>query len=265
MLNLSAGGTHLTVDPTDGGRIVALTVDDLSLLRTPQEDAGGTHWGCFVMAPWAGRTRHGRFSFDGVEHQLAIDSGEHAIHGTVRHLPWSVKEEDADGHRAVLRCDTGPGWPFAGWVEHELAVHEDRVELTLSVHAGREAMPAVAGWHPWWSRRLARGEEAGLHMPPARMFARDADGIPSGALVAPPPGPWDDCFTDLDGPSRLRWEGALELAVESDCPCLVVYTQPVEAICLEPQTGPPDALNHEPFVATPDRPLVAHSTWRWQQ
>jgi galactose mutarotase-like enzyme len=261
MLELRAGGTHLTIDPDNGGRIVSFAVDDLSLLRTPEQDAGGTHWGCFVMAPWAGRTRNGRFPFAGRDHQLKVDSGNHAIHGTVRHLPWTV--EDADLGRVRLRCDTGAGWPFAGWVEHDIAAFDDRVELTLSVHAAAGSMPAVAGWHPWWNRRLARGADAELDIPAARMYRRDADGLPSGELVAPPPGPWDDCFTELAGPPSVRWGGALRLRIESDCPCVVVYTEPVDALCVEPQTGPPDALNHTPFVATPDQPLVANMTWRW--
>src|SRR4051795_6301041 len=113
MLELSHGDARVTIDPVDGGRITALRVGDLDLLRTAADDAGGTHWGAFVMTPWAGRTRHGRFTFDGVTHQLEVNSGDHAIHDTVRKSPWEVTDQRAD--RVVLRCDFGPGWPFAGW------------------------------------------------------------------------------------------------------------------------------------------------------
>src|SRR3954454_21790009 len=109
MLELRADDIQLVLDPQNGGRIVSLSVGDLRVLRTPEDEPGGTHWGSFVMAPWAGRTRHGRFSFDGVEHQLEINSGEHSIHGTVRERPWTV--EEADGRRVRISCGFGPAWP----------------------------------------------------------------------------------------------------------------------------------------------------------
>ena len=94
------------------------------------------------------------------------------------------------------------------------------------------------------------------------MYVRDADGIAVPEKVAPPAGPWDDCFTDLSGPPVLRWPGALGVVIESDCRFVVVYDEPADAICIEPQSGPPDALNHGPELAEPGRPVVVHSTWR---
>ncbi|MEY2421334.1 MAG: aldose 1-epimerase [Acidimicrobiaceae bacterium] len=262
MLELHQGDVRLVLDPVNGGRVVSLTVGDLRLLRTPDDDPGGTHWGSFVMAPWAGRTRRGRFAFDGVEHQLEINSGEHSIHGTVRPRPWTV--EEADPRRVRISCDFGPAWPFAGWAEQIIVVHDDRVELELWMHAADGPMPAVGGWHPWWQRRLERGAPAELELPAAAMYVRDAEGIAMPETISPPPpGPWDDCFTDLAGPCVLRWDGAFALAIESDCACVVVYDEPVDAICVEPQSGPPDALNHEPAVAEPGHPVVIHSTWRF--
>jgi aldose 1-epimerase len=264
VLELLADDVRLVLDPQNGGRIVSLTVGDLRLLRTPEDEPGGTHWGSFVMAPWAGRTRHGRFSFEGVEHQLEINAGEHSIHGTVRQRPWTV--EEADPRRVRIGCDFGPAWPFAGWAEQVIVVHDDRVELELSMHASDRPTPVVGGWHPWWQRRVhSSAPAAELELPAASMYVRDADGIAGDEKVSPPPpGPWDDCFTDLAGPPVLRWPGTLKLAIESDCPCVVDYDEPAEAICVEPQSGPPDALNHAPDLAEPGRPVVIHSTWRFR-
>ena len=97
------------------------------------------------------------------------------------------------------------------------------------------------------------------------MYLRDAAGITTTERVSPPPpGPWDDCFTDLRRPPVLRWPGFLELTIESDCPAWVVYTEPEDALCVEPQTAPPDALNTGPTVVEPGRPLIAEMTWRWR-
>jgi galactose mutarotase-like enzyme len=82
-------------------------------------------------------------------------------------------------------------------------------------------------------------------------------------LVTPPPGPWDDCFTDLHGPPVLSFEGGPVLTIESSCEHLVVYDERVEAVCVEPQTAPPDAPNLAPTVVEPGRPLVATMTLRF--
>jgi aldose 1-epimerase len=262
MLELRAGDIAVLLDPDDGARLRSLLVGDLQFLRTPDDDPGGTHWGAFVLAPWAGRIRHGRFRFDGADHQLEVNSGAHAIHGTVRHRPWTVEEGSAS--RARLRCDFGPGWPFAGWAEQVIEVHADRVDLELALHAADGRMPAIGGWHPWWQRRVG-GASAELDLPAAAMYAKDEEGIATGELLAPPPpGPWDDCFTALTGPPRLRWGDDLALTVSSDCPCVVVYDQPADAVCVEPQSGPPDGLNHGPAVAEPGNPVVVHSSWVWR-
>ncbi len=262
-MELRAGPATLVIDPGGGGRIVRLAVDDIDVLLTEADDAGGNgHFGCFVMAPWAGRTRRGRFSFRGEAYEVPVNATPHAIHGTVRERPWAI--EAAKQHRALMSCDLGPQWPFAGWVEHELTLHDDRLELELSIHARDDAMPAACGWHPWWRRTLPTGEVARLELDAGAMYRRDDEGIAVPDLLRPPPpGPWDDCFTEVNGPAVVRWGRTIAVTIESDCPDLVVFDQLPEAICVEPQTGPPDVLNHDPFVVEPDRPLRARTTWRW--
>jgi aldose 1-epimerase len=143
-------------------------------------------------------------------------------------------------------------------------VQPDHVSFELALHASEGPMPAIGGWHPWWRRRLTRGEAVRLTLPARAMLRRDGEGIATEEQVTPiPSGPWDDCFTGFDGPPVLRWQGAIELAVESDCEWVVVYDEPVESVCVEPQSGPPDALNRSPAVATPAQPVVVHSSWRW--
>jgi len=251
-----------TIDPTGGGRLDSLRVGDVELLLTPADDTQHKdHYGAFVMAPWAGRTRHGRFTFDGVEHQLPLNAGDHAMHGTVRDRPWVV--EKAKKNHALLSCDLGPTWPFAGWVEHRIVLDEDRLELTLSVHAADQSMPASCGWHPWWRRTMPNGVEAQLDLRAGAMYRRDDEHIAVPEFLRPPPpGPWDDCFTELESPPVVRWAD-IEVTIESDCPDVVVFDELPEAVCVEPQSGPPDALNLGPFVVERDRPLETTTTWRW--
>lgn len=220
------------------------------------------------MVPFAGRVRDGRFEFGGRRHELRVNLPPHAIHGTVLERRWKAVDD------RTITTELGPSWPFAGRAVQRFELAAGRLTCRLELHAD-EAMPASIGWHPWFRRRLlsttggARiGEAAGpleLDLDAGAMFRRDATGIATGERVEPPPGPWDDCFTELRQPPVVRWPRFLELTIESDCPTWVVYTVPDHAVCVEPQTAPPDALNTgAASIVTPGRPLTAEMTWTWR-
>ena len=59
------------------------------------------------------------------------------------------------------------------------------------------------------------------------------------------------------------WPGALELALESSLDHWVVYDEPDHAICVEPQSGPPDALNLGPRLVRAAEPLRGELVLRW--
>ena len=44
---------------------------------------------------------------------------------------------------------------------------------------------------------------------------------------------------------------------------VVVFDALSHAVCVEPQSGPPDALRLTPVVVEPGLPLVAEATFRW--
>ena len=260
MIDLTAGDARARLLPEQGGRIAALQVGGLDLLVTP--DVDDHDFGAFPMAPWTGRIRHGRFRFDGVERQLPLNKAPHAIHGTVRDHAWSVEEHGAA--RATLTQALSDPWPFGGHAVMRFDLAADALHLTFEVHAGDRPMPAECGWHPWWRRDAGRGRPLEVELHANAMYRRDDEGIPTGELVDITPPPWDDCFTDLGEPAAvLHWPGAASVEITTDCPCLVVYTEPEHAICVEPESGPPDQFNLGPRVVTPGDPLVAHTTWRW--
>jgi aldose 1-epimerase len=265
LLRLAADGVDAIVDPAAGGRLASFVVDGRELLVT--EGLGPIAWGSFPMVPYAGRVRNGWFRFGGRRWDLPMKLPPHAIHGTVLDRPWSVVDD------RTIETDLGPDWPFAGRAVQRFELGAGRFTSRLELHAG-EPMPASLGWHPWFRRRLSPAiggssacPEPGaleLDLDAGAMFRRDPAGITTLDLVSPTPGPWDDCFTDLRRPPVLRWPGFLELTIESDCPSWVVYTMPTDALCVEPQTGPPDALNTSPTVVEPGRPLVAEMVWTWR-
>lgn len=261
-LTLRSGDAVVHLDLDAGGRVTHFSVGDVELLA--QIDLGSPyHWGSFVMAPWAGRIRNGRFDFNGLVHHLPVNWGPHAIHGTVADRPWWVADADADS--AVIDCPLDDRWPWRGFVRQVIRLDERVADFRVEVHADDEAFPAAAGWHPWFRRRLTPGgEPVELSFDAEAMLVRDAGGIPTGERGPIADGPWDDCFEGVRWPATLTWPGALSLAISSDTRYGVVYTEPLDALCVEPQTGPPDALNLEPFLVTPGRPLAAAMTWTWR-
>jgi len=254
-IELAAGGVTVTIEPAAGGRLSSLAIDGRELLIGPQDvpDAGPEGpepiaWGLYPMAPWAGRIAHGRFTVGGVEHRLPLTLPPHAIHGTAyTSAGWRVVSAAAD--EADLTVDLGDPWPWAIRVDQRIELSPDRLRLELALTdgapAGSDPMPASIGWHPWFRRQVGDAD-AELRFEAAHMVELDGEGIPTGRLVPPPPGPWDDCFTDLAGPPTIAWAGAVQLTLTSSCPCWVVYNRPAHALCVEPQSDAPDAANRHP-------------------
>jgi aldose 1-epimerase len=275
------------IDLAHGGRIGQITVGEETLLVDPphsDELRSGTDgpvesvkWGSYPMTPWAGRVRDGRFRYFDTEYQLRLnqdDSGsgvvgrQHAMHGTVLDAAWTIDEQ----HHSVLAMSCpldqpGSGWSFGGVAHQRIEVsgHQLRCDLSVSVdhqdhqRAERSAttitgtpasFPAEVGWHPWWRKPDA------LAFHPDAMYERDEVGLPTGQLVAPTAGPWDDCFVNT-APVTLHYdrESVSVVTISSDCDHWVVYDMPGHATCVEPQSGPPNAFNLRPQIVTGTHPL----------
>ncbi|GAA3152845.1 aldose 1-epimerase [Streptomyces rameus] len=256
-ITLTAGDAEVRVSPGNGGRISGLKVDSLELLRQ------GQRYGCFPMVPWCGRIRDGRFLDGGTVRQMPLNSPPHAIHGTARDGDWRTARVSAN--EAVITHELTDPWPHPGRVTQVVTLAEDALTLTMSVETYDDSFPAQLGWHPWFNRDLG-GSGAQLDFKPAWQEERGDDHLPTGNRIDPKPGPWDDCFGMPGGVDvTLTWPGRLELKVTSREEWVVVYDEQAEAVCVEPQTGPPNGLNTLPRLVTPLEPLEATTTWSWRR
>nr|WP_205615911.1 aldose 1-epimerase [Streptomyces harenosi] len=255
---MTAGDAEATVLPGNGGRIGGLRVGGTELLRQ------GDRYGCFPMVPWCGRIREGRFRDGAVVHHMPLNAPPHAIHGTARDGAWRTARVAPD--EAVLTYDLTDPWPYPGRVTQVVTLAEDALTLTMAIETYESSFPAQIGWHPWFNRTLDGGEGVAIDFAPAWQEERGADHLPTGRRIDPLPGPWDDCFGMPGGVDvTLTWPGRLELKVTSPEEWVVVYDEQEAAVCVEPQTGPPDGLNSAPRLVTPLEPLEASTVWRWRR
>jgi aldose 1-epimerase len=265
-VQLRSERASVTVDPADGCRLTSFAVAGHELLSDGTDpravegmDEPPFGWGCFVMAPFAGRVRDGRATWDGRTLELPRQEEPHALHGLVHSAPWDRIE--ATAWRIRVPVDL---WFAPLEVVHRLRLDEDHLRLDLEVTTPAGPAPATVGWHPWF-RRDIDGSSLELALPPAVMLERDPDGITSRRRVEVPAPPWDDAFVDLAGPVRLTWPDVTTLGIETDAPVTVVFTERASVACVEPQSGPPDEVNRSPRVVSPERPLRLSTTWRWRR
>jgi galactose mutarotase-like enzyme len=224
---LSNERVRAVIDPLRGARLISLSIDSHELLA---------HDGSFPMIPWAGRIRDGRLTVDGVSHQLPLGDDGNAIHGLGRNVEWEMAGPDTFQRRL------GAPWPTVGTAQLHYELLDDGIRTTLSWDDGSD-LPCSLGLHPWFRRRLDAGEDAVLDFDPDVMVERGDDGLPTGKLISPRLGPWDDCFRASTAPV-LTWPGAVAVSLSSSSRWWVVYDEPADTVCVEPQTVPPDAFDH---------------------
>ena len=256
----------LSFDPDLGGRRIIKKVDGLEVLA-----CAGTQpveHGMYAMAPWAGRLRDNRITreqrerwgFPGAEYAPAATFAGWALHGTC--LDASIDEWRIDGSRIEMRQRI-PGW--SATLVTQWSVTGLQAESRLTVEAD-EPTPALLGWHPWFPSVLDGS--------PATWTLRGECAVREGAFAS---GEWqtwvdgqrrvDDAFHVPDRTATITW-GPRALTVRNSDPWFVVFDERHDALCVEPQNGPPNAfdtpLRGDAPVARPGAPVTMTTTWEWR-
>ena len=243
------------VYPEFGGRIGSLIVGGQEIFITDSSTDDPLSWGCFPMVPYAGRVRDAILKFADEQFPLRKNMPPHSIHGTVFDRPWNVIENSSSV--AVLEIDLGGEWPFAATVQHHIQLTDTRLEMQLTANA-LNATPIQVGWHPWFVKPHATS----LHFD--AMLQRDSAGITTTQRAPQPATPVDDCFVNPEEPLTITIEN-LRLTLYSDCSHWVIYNIPLNATCVEPQSGPPNGVNDGPFELAPNTSMTREFTIEVQQ
>ncbi len=258
-MQLTSTRANAIIQPEAGGRLASLIIDGVEILVTEAEKI--TRWGSFPMVPWCGRLGYGRFDLDGTVHEFPLTSGAHANHGTALRAQWNVDTQTESN--CTIRTALDDPWPFGGSVEQIFTLTEQSLHMEMTVTAGDQPMPAQLGWHPWYRRQLDRGEPLSITFAANKMYEVDDEQLPTGNLVTPPPGPWDDTFVDVTQQPVLTWGTALTLSLTSDLDHWVVFDQKDHAVAIEPQTGAPNDLNRAPQILAPGERLSGWMNLAW--
>lgn len=261
------------------------TLDDLQ--------ANPSRYGTPVLFPFPGRVARGRFTFRGRDYELQKRANNgNAIHGFVYDRPWQVVASGASAREGAVLVGRSESLAFP-----ELAGQYPsafRLDLTyrlrgwaLGIEAraenvGPEPLPVGYGLHPYLHAPIDHGESAGgcvIEVPVTSRWEL-VDMLPTGRIlpveedlaagVSLEGRRFDDVYTGVmmsGGGSRCvltDTRARLAVVVEADRGFRewVVYTPPRPAVCFEPYTCVPDALNLEPRGVDAGRLVLEPGEWR---
>ncbi len=183
---LTYGGiiARLDVPGRDGRRDnVVLGLTTLAEYETRSPSFGAT------VGRYANRIGGGRFTLDGVVHQLSQNEGENTLHGGIRgfgNRVWTIEQADAASVTlGYVSQDGEEGFPGRLQLRVRFAVEGTTLRLAYTAETNRATVLNLTN-HSYFN--LA-GEGSGdvwgheLHLAADRIVELRADSIPTGALL----------------------------------------------------------------------------------
>jgi len=283
-MTLPTGEQHVLETSTASGELRAtitsvaaairtLSIDGIDLVPSYGEDQTPPFGSGIVLVPWPNRIRDGRWSHDGVDHQLAITEPKYhnAIHGLLRYTEYQVVERARDSVTLAATVYPQLGYPYllGTAVKYELVADGLKVTHYLE-NQGGEPAPVAVGTHPFVKIGGVRTEDLTLRLDAASHIEVDDRLLPTGEVPVDGTA-WDfregrrvgdveldDAFgelaTDDDGcveHTLTAPDGrAVSVWAENEFGFVQVFTTrgfPGEggdvAIAVEPMTAPAEAFN----------------------
>jgi aldose 1-epimerase len=181
--DLSTSGSRAVVTEVGGG-IRRLTVDGVEVL-----DGYGIDDKCDgargqTLLPWPNRVADGRYTWEGVDHQLALTepARHNAIHGLTRWANWELIELKTDRVHLRHRLHSQLGWPFTVRCDLRYALRHDGLEVTtVLTNLGTTPCPVAAGAHPYLSAGAGLIDSCRLALKGDTVLPTDRRGIPTGS------------------------------------------------------------------------------------
>ncbi len=237
------GATTRVVLTHCGATVLSWTVDGVELIdgyADHSELATQAGMRSAMMIPFSNRIRHGRYRFDGADHDLngteAEQAGQTVLHGMLRLAEFSVEAIEAEENFAIVRLNSTAlrpgsfaGYPFAVDVSIELTVTDSTLDfLVTGTNVGTVAAPYASGWHPYFTIGDAPIERLIVRIPATTHVVVGADLIPIDGAAAFEPVAGNFDWREARPIGDVVLDGAFEgLVIEADGFSHSTMTDPV--------------------------------------
>lgn len=223
------------------------------------------------LMPWPNRLRDGKYTFGGVERQLAITEvpRHNASHGLVRWVLWELLEITESAVVVGYRLHPQPGWDHHLDLRTTYLLDDSGLVVTTAArNVGRSAAPFGYGAHPYLSIGDTEIDDVELTVPAGRYLEVDERLLPVATQAvegsrhdyrqARRIGPaaldtaYADVVRDTDGMWRVTVTSAAQsvsLWADAAFPWLQVFGDLARlkkgrpGVAVEPMTCPADAFN----------------------
>jgi len=258
MFSLTNAWHDVTIDAAAGGRICSWRIFGHEMLTGVGDHP--VESGMYPMAPWAGRLRGNQFA----DHLMPTNWHEWAIHGAFLTTEFTVSELSSD---AVTLTATAMVAEHAVNCSLTYRITDMDLDTTIDVSVDSGHIPVLLGWHPWFRREID-GHRAQWALLDAVMIHRGPDGLPNEERtpLADVDGPFDDVFFVPSSEAFIEW-GVLKMQITHSHPWFVIFDELDEAVCVEPQNGPPNCTSTPGGapIAQPGSPVRIQTRWRATQ
>lgn len=264
LITITHGQLSLQLAPELGGAIAKLTYGGVDILRPlpMQDDAKVNQSGCFPLVPYSNRIAYGEFEFDGENHVLDKNFGDHphSIHGNAWQQEWSVMEESENGVTLKFLHDAesegASQWPWSYQATQVFELSDDELSVTLSYfNLAEKTVPVGLGFHPYFpnaASSLVKFNAKSVLINSEEMLPQSVESIPSvwdySVLRKPEAGSVDNCFIDWDGVAEIVWPKAnvKALITSEDATNAVFFIPPSDKnfVAIEPVTNVNNAINN---------------------
>lgn len=258
MIDLVAGAWRASLRPEIGGCLASLEHDGVPVLRRMPSDADDAlRSACFPLVPYCNRIAEGRFTFAGREIAIRpnLPPQRHPLHGSGWRRVWQVLRSDEAS--ALLEDDCPAGeWPWAYRAHQHVALDGRGCTFRLLVeNRSHGPAPMGLGLHPYFRRSA----DARVSFEAREMLGIDGAFLPDGTRhPADQLAPWnrgtplpdvlvDHCFTGWSGRATITDTlGRIDVRGFGTPACHVFASPESDALCIEPVSHTPDALNRAP-------------------
>lgn len=289
-------GKYEAIIASIGATLRSLTADGRDLVVPFDADEVRPAYRGVTLAPWPNRVVDGRYSFNGVQQQLALTEPArgHALHGLACWLDFRPETYvDASPNHVELFAMIEPqaGYPHRIRLEVAYRLDDDGLHTTVTAtNMGPSAAPYGTGPHPYLAVGAAGLDRAVVSIPAASIATTVGERLLPGKVVSVAEVPefdfrqarvlgdvaidhaYGDIIREPEGLARVTVQNpdcsGVQLVWDEACPWVQIHTADLTAghpghrigLAVEPMTCPPDAFNSGTDLVVLE-PGASHTAW----